>query len=183
MNLIYFSGSEFFLVRQLTVLAVYGYEAVGILRQILFYRVEKHPVFNRGALEKMKAVSCVYDLCPLFARAFGRKTGNDRAHGGMAMHGVIAVAVNNLFELSVRLYVIRTQRPTLKRDFKSLVYCGQIESRLVCGIILERGVNLDSASLQFTDKRHMKLPYMTAHRGDEQNFHRLFSIRFTAAYC
>ena len=53
------------------------------------------------------------------------------------MHGVIAVAVNNLFELSVRLYVIRTQRPTLKRDFKSLVYCGQIESRLVCGIILE----------------------------------------------
>ena len=129
----------------------------------------------------MKTVRRINYFCSLFASTLCRQAGNDRAHGSVAMYGVIIIAVDNLFKRFICLYVIGSQRLTFERNFKSLVYCGQIESRLVCGIILERGVNLDSVSLQFTDKRHMKLPYMTAHRGDEQNFHRLFSNRFSVA--
>ena len=68
------------------------------------------------------------------------------------MYGIVVIAVDNFFERFICLYVIGPQRLTLERDFKCFVDCRQIESRLVRRIVLER---------------HMKLPDMAAHRGDE----------------
>ena len=75
------------------------------------------------------------------------------------MYGVVVIAVYNFFERFICLYVIGSQRLTLERDFKCLVDCRQIESRLVRGIVLERGIDLGSVGFE--------LPDMAAHRGDE----------------
>ena len=83
------------------------------------------------------------------------------------MYGIVVIAVYNFFERFICLYVIGSQRLTLERDFKCFVDCRQIESRLVRGIVLERGIDLGSVRFELADKRHMKLTDMTAHRGDK----------------
>ena len=131
----------------------------------------------------MKTVRRINYFCSLFASALCREAGDDRAHGSVAMYGIVVIAVDNFFECFICLYVIGSQGLTLERDFKCFVDCRQIEPRLVRGIVLECGIDLSSVGFELADERHMKLPYMAAHRGDEQNFHLLFSNRFTAAYC
>lgn len=83
------------------------------------------------------------------------------------MYGIIIIAVDHLFERFICLYVIGSQGLTLERDFKRFVNCRQIESWLVRRIILERGIDLGSVRFELADERHMKLPDMTAHRGDK----------------
>ena len=115
----------------------------------------------------MKTVRRINYFCSLFASTLCRQAGNDRAHGSVAMYGIVVIAVDNFFERFICLYVIGSQRLTLERDFKCFVDCRQIESRLVRRIVLERGIDLGSVGFELADERHMKLPDMAAHRGDE----------------